>query len=142
MDQGSETKQYTPGDDVRIQLKAVHDHGLDLRHVKATFQREGHRQDAAEGREVERIELTTPNLQREELRLQPTSVPRDISSHGVLSGRVPANAALGAYRLRSIEGVHGSGAPIRFSLEEYPEFWFQVVEPPFAPPKVTDLKFI
>jgi hypothetical protein len=142
MNQGSETKQYARGDDVRIQLKAVHDQGLDLRNVIATFEREGHRQDAAAGHEIERIELTTPNLKREELRLQPTGTPRDTSSHGVLSGRVPANAALGAYRLRSIEGVHGSGAPIRFSLEEYPEFWFQVVESAFAQPRVTDLKFI
>jgi hypothetical protein len=142
MDQGPEIQEYSAGDQVRMRLTVVHEQSLDLGRVAAAFEREGRKQEAADGREAERIELTTRRgLQREELRLQPGGTPMETQSHGSLSGRVPPEAALGEYRLRSIEGDYGSGGRISFDLRELSALRFRVVEPPFAQPRVTELKF-
>jgi hypothetical protein len=81
-------EEYTVGEEIRWQLTVTHSQGMELRKVKAVFGHQAGGSAPTEGRELGRSELTSSLLQRAEVKLQPTSVPSETTSRGVLRGRV------------------------------------------------------
>jgi hypothetical protein len=138
MNQGSDIREYSAGDSVRIRLQVEHE--FEFSTLEAVFEHENF-DPTIEGRGEETHAVTLVGQNTEQL-VRIDGVPPAITSYVMAEGNLTAEKVVGEYRCGRMVAHYKGGRQIPFDLGRSPEMRFRVVEEPVGSPKVTSVEFV
>jgi hypothetical protein len=138
MNQGSDIREYSAGDSVRIRLQVEHE--FEFSTLEAVFEHENF-DPTIEGRGEETHAITLVGQNTEQL-VRIDGVPPAITSYVMAEGNLTAEKVVGEYRCGRMVAHYKGGRQIPFDLGRSPEMRFRVVEEPVGSPKVTSVEFV
>jgi hypothetical protein len=138
MNQGSDIREYSAGESVRIRLQVEHE--FEFSTLEAVFEHENF-DPTIEGRGEETHAITLVGQNTEQL-VRIDGVPPTITSFVMAEGSLTAEKVVGEYRCGSMVAHYKGGRQIPFDLGQSPEMRFRVVEEPVGSPKVTSVEFV
>jgi len=141
VNQGSEVREYVPGDRIEVELTVEHD--FKLKGVAARFE---HEEATPDSPDSYRIDLKTPTSGGRRRAHPPIiqqterhSTPPGATSRVTLETKVDREQTPGEYRCTRVQTRGPGGSPISF--EQVPDIRFRVVEEPVERPRVVGVEF-
>ena len=140
MNQGSEVREYSAGNEILIRLTVEHDIGL--KDVTARFEHDEGVDAATAERSAERDVIVLSGGEgdiKQQSGLYTT--PPGATSTVLLRGRISADKSPGEYRCSRVETEYQGGRRIVFDPERAPDIRFRVVEQSVESPRVVGWEY-